>query len=143
MGTYARAQMPIPVVEAQLSSPGQFDDRRWHLELALLERGANARGMAGVMRSLAKDVPQRAVAGFGDGTAVLFAATGTFGRYGTRVGHELRCGSETMQLASLSNDGHGRHKANAAERLQCTNENYLLTGLRFRADRGLRLNLLA
>src|SRR5579871_2005838 len=138
VGTNACVQMSIPVVEAQLSSPGQFDDRCWHLELALLERSANARGMAGVVRRLAKDVPQRAITSFGDGTTMLLAATGTLRRHRTGIGHELRCGSETMQVASFGNDGHGRHKANAAERLQGTNAGHLLTGLRTLAQGGLQ-----
>src|ERR1700759_168591 len=77
----ACAQMSVPVVEPQLSSPGQFDDGWWGLELALLERDANSRSMSGVMCCFAKDVAQQTVARPGDGTAVLLAATGTFGRY--------------------------------------------------------------
>jgi hypothetical protein len=48
-------------------------------------------GVAGLLRRLVKDVPQQAVVGFGEGTAVLFAATGTSGRHGTGIGHKLRC----------------------------------------------------
>jgi hypothetical protein len=90
------------MVEAQLRSPGEFDNRWWHVELPLLERRPNAWCVAGVMRRLAKDVSQQAVARFGDRPAVLLAAAGAFGWHSTGVRHELRCGSEPMQITSFS-----------------------------------------
>jgi hypothetical protein len=49
---------------------------------------------------------------------VLLAPAGALGRYGTRVGHELRRGSETMQVTGFGNDADRTQKANASKCLQ-------------------------
>src|ERR1051326_7583718 len=125
-------------MEAQLSSPGELHNWWWHVELPLLERGADARGMAGVMHRLTEDVPQQAIAGFGNWITVLLGAAGAFGRHSTGVRHELWRGPETVQITSFRNNADGRHKADPAERLQRSNEGHLPTRFGALSQRALQ-----
>jgi hypothetical protein len=107
-----------PAVESQRGSPGELDNRGWHIELALLERCADARGLAGVMCRLAEHVPQQAVSGLGHGTTVLFRTAGTFGGNGSGVRRQLRRGSEKVQVTSFGNNADGSHKTDPTEGLE-------------------------
>src|SRR5690348_6275135 len=113
--------MPVTVVQAHLGAPGELDHLKRNIPLALLEQVAHTWRVARVVRSLAQHVTEQAVAALGDRTAMLLAAAGGFGGYGTSVGHQLRCGSEPTQAANFGNDGHRAQEPNASERLERAN----------------------
>jgi hypothetical protein len=53
----ARTQVAIAVMQTQLGTPGEIDDRALHIDLSLLERVAYSWRVARVVRRLAEDVP--------------------------------------------------------------------------------------
>ena len=67
---------------------------------------------------------QQGVAGLGDRTASLPAATGRLGGDHADIRHELGCGAEAAQIIRFGHQCDGTQEANSAEGLQAANERH-------------------
>src|SRR6266550_9108014 len=127
--TDARTEMPIAGMQADLGTQGQVDELRRHVFLALLDRAGDAGCTARMVGRLAQHVAQQAVAGLGNRSALVLAATGRLRGHDPSVGHELGCGTEAAQITRFGHQGDRTQEADAAEGLQGADEGHLTGAL--------------
>src|ERR1700733_5574009 len=97
----ARFQFAIPVVQAQLRTPGDRSDGGRLLLFTLLQRHRDARREAVVPSRLDQYSPYVSVAGFGDRSEPALVTAGVLGRHEPQVTHQLARMCKALEFSEL------------------------------------------
>ena len=84
--------MPVSLVEALLSVPGDGTDRRWNATLPLPQSLGDDRLMPVMPGGFDDNAPQMAISGLGDAATADPPAAGMFRWYHAGVGRQARVG---------------------------------------------------